>query len=82
MRAVAELRLALVEECEIDDRGVAVDHGEDEDLQVGRLFKVAREAVVLPGGQPERELAVAAAYQLDDQARVQGAQALEDLWVG
>ena len=46
--------------------------------RVCRLLEVAREAVVLPGGQPERELAVAAAHQLDDQARVQGAQALEN----
>ena len=46
--AVAELYLALVEEGEEDHRGVAVDHGEDEDLEVGRLLKVARETMVLP----------------------------------
>ena len=45
---VAELGLALVEESEEDNRGVAVDHGEDEDLEVGRLLEVAREAMVLP----------------------------------
>ena len=51
-------------------------------VRVGHLLEVAREAVVLPGGQPEGELAVAAADQLDDEARVQRAQALEDLEVG
>ena len=37
---MAQSRRALVEEGEEDDRGVAVDYGEDKDLQVGRLLQL------------------------------------------
>jgi hypothetical protein len=37
------------------------------------------EAIVLARGQPQRELLVASAHQLDDHARVERAEALEEL---